>query len=223
MVWYLALLFGASRRVTSPWLDSNTSELCSKALPVGHWPLAFLRDTRQLNRLPCCPVEAGQARDPRRTAESIYLLIEATPVGHRPFAFLRDARQLNRLPCCIVEAGQTRDPRRTAERLWVLLRGVRSTTRAQCDGDWKNESHPIACLQKRCRRLTPPPQLRARQWCGAADGGRGTAVEQAHKWNVFPTWLSRGRPRANRTSSGATHSSPESAPRLGSGRWPSAA
>src|SRR2546429_7904339 len=46
-------------RVTSPRLDSNTTELCSKALPVGHWPFGLLRHARQLNRLPCCIVEAG--------------------------------------------------------------------------------------------------------------------------------------------------------------------
>ena len=45
--------------VTSPWLDSNTTELRSKALPVGHWPLGFLRHARQFNRLPCYIVEAG--------------------------------------------------------------------------------------------------------------------------------------------------------------------
>jgi hypothetical protein len=57
--------------VTSAWLDSNTTELCAKTLPVGHRPLAEPCDARHLNRPLCYRVEAIQARDPQRSAEDI--------------------------------------------------------------------------------------------------------------------------------------------------------
>src|SRR6266478_2529334 len=37
-------------------------ELCAKAPPVGQWPIGFLRDARQLYRLPCCIVEPRKVR-----------------------------------------------------------------------------------------------------------------------------------------------------------------
>ena len=90
------------------WLDPDTMELCSKALPVGHWPSGKLRAARQLYRLPGRSVEARKARNPRGTTESIYLLVKAFPVDRWPLRKLRSARQLYRRLGLTVEAGKVR-------------------------------------------------------------------------------------------------------------------
>jgi hypothetical protein len=90
------------------WLDSNALELRSKALRVGRRPVGILHAARQLYRLTRRSVEAREARNPRGSAEGIYLLAKAFPVGGWPIGILHTARQLYRLPGLLIEARKVR-------------------------------------------------------------------------------------------------------------------